>query len=222
MTLRASGSASSIALDRSERATVPGWTWSLSARRASFSACSSSRVMFSRSTTQIVHETLRAVHILLPRVAESPGPRPRPASLPAVSSPIAATGPLVQQGSIAFRLLDPDAELAGVRLATDRGFPIAAEPFARDGDAWTLRMPAPALDRFEYALAVQRADGSHEHWTDPANPLRAPGAFGEKSVVQLPGYAEPTWLGAERVPGATDALTVASSALGAELRIALW
>jgi enterochelin esterase-like enzyme len=142
--------------------------------------------------------------------------------LPAVSSPIAATGPLVQQDSIAFRLLDPDAELAGVRLATDRGFPIAAEPFAREGDAWTLRMPAPALDRFEYALAVQRADGSHEHWTDPANPLRAPGAFGEKSVVQLPGYAEPTWLAAEKVPGATDALTVASSALGAELRIALW
>jgi hypothetical protein len=33
-TLRASGSASSMALDSSERATVPGWTWSRSARRA--------------------------------------------------------------------------------------------------------------------------------------------------------------------------------------------
>ena len=95
-------------------------------------------------------------------------------------------------------------------------------PFVRAGDGWTLRMPAPALDRFEYALAVQRADGSDEHWTDPANPLRAPGAFGEKSVVQLPGYAEPAWLAAERVPGATDALTVASSALGAELQVTLW
>jgi enterochelin esterase-like enzyme len=145
-----------------------------------------------------------------------------PASLPAVSSPIAAAGPLAQQDSIAFRLPDPDRELAGVRLATDRGFPVAAESFAREGDDWTLRMPAPALARFEYALAVQRADGSHEHWTDPANPLRAPGAFGEKSVVELPGYAAPAWLGAERAPGSVDALTVASSALGAEVQVAIW
>src|SRR4051812_49530814 len=83
-------------------------------------------------------------------------------------------------------------------------------------------MPAPALDRFEYALAVQRADGGNEQWTDPANPLRAPGAFGEKSVVELPGYAAPAWLGAERAPGATEALTVGSSALGAELQVAIW
>jgi len=95
-------------------------------------------------------------------------------------------------------------------------------PFEREGDGWTLRMPVPALDRFEYALVVQRGDGAREHWTDPANPLRAPGAFGEKSVVQLPGYAAPAWLEAERVPGTTDGLTVASSALGAELEVAIW
>jgi enterochelin esterase-like enzyme len=142
--------------------------------------------------------------------------------LRAVSSPIAAIAPLAQQDSIAFRLPDPDEELAGVRLATDRGFPVAAGPFVREGDAWTLRMRAPALGRFEYTLAVQRADGEQEHWADPANPLRAPGAFGEKSVVQLPGYAPPAWLEAERVPGVTDVLTVASSALGAELQITLW
>ena len=73
-----------------------------------------------------------------------------PASLPAVSSPIAATAPLVQRDSIVLRLADPDEELAGVRLATDRGFPFAPEPFVRAGDGWTLRMPAPQLDRFEY------------------------------------------------------------------------
>jgi enterochelin esterase-like enzyme len=142
--------------------------------------------------------------------------------LPAVSSPIAATGPLVERDSIVLRLADPDAALAGVRLVTDRGFPVDAEPFAREGDAWTLRMTAPALDRFEYALAVQRAEGGQEQWTDPANPLRAPGAFGEKSVVELPGYSAPAWLAAERVPGARDRLTVASSALGAELEVAIW
>jgi enterochelin esterase-like enzyme len=128
----------------------------------------------------------------------------------------------VERDSIVLRLADPDEALAGVRLATDRGFPVAAEPFAREGDGWTLRMAAPALDRFEYALAVQRADGEHEQWTDPGNPLRAPGAFGEKSVVELPGYAAPAWPGAKRVPGHVDGLTVASSALGAELDVAIW
>ena len=64
-----------------------------------------------------------------------------------MSSPIAATGPLVEGDSIVLRLPDPDEALAGVRLATDRGFPVAAEPFAREGDAWTLRMAAPALPR---------------------------------------------------------------------------
>jgi enterochelin esterase-like enzyme len=142
--------------------------------------------------------------------------------LPAVSSPIAATGPLVERDSIVLRLPDPDQALAGVRLATDRGFPLAAEPFAREGDGWTLRMTAPPLDRFEYAFAVVRADGEHEQWTDPANPLRAPGAFGEKSVVQLPGYSPPAWLAAERVAGASERLTVASSALGAELEVTIW
>ena len=114
-----------------------------------------------------------------------------PVSLRAVSSPIAATAPLVQRDLITFHLPDPGAELAGVRLATDRGFPLQAAPFVREGDGWTLRMPAPALARFEYAFAVQRGDDGVEHWTDPANPLRAPGAFGEKSVVALPGYEEP-------------------------------
>jgi enterochelin esterase-like enzyme len=142
--------------------------------------------------------------------------------VPAVSTPTTAAGPVVERGWISFRLPDPDEELAGVRLATDRGFPVAPVPFVRDGDGWTLRMAAPALDRFEYALAVQRADGAHEYWPDPTNPLRAPGAFGEKSVVRLPGYVAPAWLDAERVPGATDVLAVASSALGAELEIALW
>jgi enterochelin esterase-like enzyme len=143
-------------------------------------------------------------------------------SLPRVPSPAVAAGPLVVRGRITFRLADPDEELAGVRLATDRGFPLATQPFVREGDGWTLRMRAPGLDRFEYALAVQRTDGAREHRTDAANPLRAPGAFGEKSVVELPGYAAPAWLGAERVTGATDELTVASSALGADLRIAIW
>jgi enterochelin esterase-like enzyme len=142
--------------------------------------------------------------------------------LPAVSSPTTAAGPVVERGRIAFRLADPDQELAGVRLFADRGFAAAGDSFVRAGDGWALAIPAPALGRFEYAFELEHADGSRRLVTDPANPLRAPGAFGEKSVVALPGYVAPAWLEADRMPGATDALTVASSALGAEVPIAIW
>ena len=36
---------------------------------------------------------------------------------------------------------------------------------------------------------------------DPANPLRAPGAFGERSVIEFPDYEPPAWLTAEPRPG---------------------
>ena len=39
------------------------------------------------------------------------------------------------------------------------------------------------------------ADGGSERVCDPGNPLRAPGAFGEKSVLLLDGYEPPPWLG---------------------------
>ena len=142
--------------------------------------------------------------------------------MPAVSSPTTVAGPLVERRRIAFHVPDPDQALAGVRLWTDRGFPAPGDRFARAGDGWALTIPAPELGRFEYAFELEHADGSRELVTDAANPLRAPGAFGEKSVVELPGYAAPGWLGAERLPGATDALTVASSALGAELQVTIW
>jgi enterochelin esterase-like enzyme len=142
--------------------------------------------------------------------------------LPPVSSPTTAAGPVVERGRIAFHVADPDHELAGVRLWTDRGFPAPANRFARAGDGWALTIPAPALGRFEYAFELEHADGARGLVTDPANPLRAPGAFGEKSVVELPGYAAPAWLEAERAPGTTDAITVASSSLGTELQVAIW
>ena len=57
---------------------------------------------------------------------------------------------------------------------------------------------------------------------DPANPHRAPGAFGEKSVLLLPGYAPPRWLEAEGVPGRTEELAVRGRGLGAEVRMRIW
>jgi enterochelin esterase-like enzyme len=139
-----------------------------------------------------------------------------------VSTPTTVAGPVVEQGRISFRLPDPEEELAGVRLWTDRGFPGGEHSFTREGGGWALEIPAPALARFEYAFELEHPDGDRALVCDPANPLRAPGAFGEKSVVELPGYAPPAWLDAPRVEGRTEPLAVESSALGAEVHVGLW
>ena len=44
-------------------------------------------------------------------------------------------------------------------------------------------------------------DGGVEEVCDPANPLRAPGAFGDKSVLEFAGYRPPAWLAAPVLPG---------------------
>jgi len=68
-------------------------------------------------------------------------------------------------------------------------------PFTRRGGSWELVFERPEADRLEYLLEVEYRDGRVERVPDPGNPLRAPGAFGEKSVLELPGYAPPAWVG---------------------------
>ena len=69
----------------------------------------------------------------------------------------------------------------------------------------------------EYRLELRHSDGGREEVCDPGNPVRAPGAFGEKSVVEFPGYAPPGWLDAPRVDGTTTDLTIPSRLLGADV-----
>src|SRR2546426_8099380 len=73
---RGSGSASSRACERSERASVPSWVCVLSASLESFAADSASRVTFSRvwplrATRRRIHETARIVY--LPGQRSTPG-----------------------------------------------------------------------------------------------------------------------------------------------------
>jgi enterochelin esterase family protein len=49
------------------------------------------------------------------------------------------------------------------------------------------------VDRFEYLLELEHRDGRVERVLDPGNPLRASGPFGERSVVDFPGYSRPGW-----------------------------
>ena len=121
-----------------------------------------------------------------------------------------------------LRLEDPEERYAGVRLASDLHLSDEQRSFARNGDGWVLDLELPDVLRLEYKLEVDRRDGETEHICDPANEKRAPGAFGEKSVIELPGYAAPAWLEAETVEGRTDEASIRGRGLGAHVGVRVW
>ena len=117
-----------------------------------------------------------------------------------------------------LRLADPDARYAAVRLHSD----LPALEYEREGEDWTLDLGGTPVARLEYELELVHADGGSERVCDPGNPLRAPGAFGEKSVLLLEGYAPPAWLDAPTVGGAERELTAPGSGLGTDVSVRLW
>ena len=100
----------------------------------------------------------------------------------------ARPGPEVHADRVVFRL--EDHGYTSVRLQQELERPRGGPPFARAGDGmWELVYRRRQVDRMEYRL---EADG--DVFCDPHNPARAPGAFGDKSVVEFPGYRAPAWL----------------------------
>ena len=88
---------------------------------------------------------------------------------------------------------------------------------------WELTLPRPVgVDRVEYLLELVRTDGATELVTDPANPLLVPGPFGDKSVLELPGYEPPVWLDEEAESGSIEPLAVRSRLLRAEVEGLIW
>jgi enterochelin esterase-like enzyme len=110
-------------------------------------------------------------------------------------------GPDVRADGVVFRL--EDHGYTWVRLQQELQRPRSGPPLARvDSDGhWELAYRRAQVDRMEYRF---EADG--DSFCDPHNPKRAPGAFGDKSVIEFPGYKPPAWLAAPD-PGA--AMTVA-------------
>lgn len=123
---------------------------------------------------------------------------------------------------VALSLADPDGDFAAVRLASDLHLTDRERSFRRQDGEWVLELDPPEIARLEYKIEVERADGATDWLLDPGNPNRAPGAFGDKSVLELPGYAPPAWLEAEGVPGRTDDLAVRGRGLGAHVQIRVW
>jgi enterochelin esterase-like enzyme len=119
---------------------------------------------------------------------------------------------------LTFRFADPDGRYAAVRLCSDLHVP---REFTRADDGWVLEVDAP-LARLEYQLELENADGTTETVLDPENPHRAPGVFGEKSVMLAPAYEPPAWLEADAVEGTIHELSVRARGLGTEMQVRLW
>jgi len=132
---------------------------------------------------------------------------------------------VVSDSTVTFRFADPDRALSGVRLSQDVRIPGDQLDFRRgpDGD-WALRVDRPDVHRIEYAFVLTHPDGSTEQVLDPANAERCRGAFGDKSVVLLPGYEPPDWCGAtvDAAAGDVRELAIPARALGTAVQIRLW
>ena len=135
------------------------------------------------------------------------------------------TSPILGHRDVTFEVPDPNGELEGVNLYQEVQRPRLGPPFVRDtgGGAWRLTFARAEIDRMEYMLEFVRAGNSIEWTADPGNPLRAPGPFGDKSVIEWPSYEAPEWLaGGLARPGRILEGTVDCRPIRASLPVVLW
>ena len=127
----------------------------------------------------------------------------------------------VEGAELVFRLDDPDHDLAGVRLWQELGIPGDQLDFAEVDGGWELRLPRPTAHRLEYLFEVRDGDGQAALRVDPTNPLVVDGAFGEHSVLELPGYTAPPWADVDPVASVSEPLVVARTVLG-DVQVSVW
>lgn len=141
--------------------------------------------------------------------------------------PAFGPGPVVDSDGVTFRLVDPHRRLARVSLQQQLGH-TGPTALRRQRGGWTLRLErplvdgAPSVDRMEYLFEIEDHNGHHATITDPGNPLRAGGAFGDKSVVAFPEYRPPPWLDSRSVSATTHQVSVDAPSLDAAIEATLW
>jgi enterochelin esterase-like enzyme len=129
-------------------------------------------------------------------------------------------GPRVTDDAVELALSDP--KLRDAALLHELRRPRRVE-FARQSRGWRLTLPRPEADRLEYLLALTFRDGRRAVGPDPANPLLAPGPFGDKSVIEFPGYERPDWVSdQEAARGTLRELPLESVRLRTTLPALLW
>jgi enterochelin esterase-like enzyme len=82
---------------------------------------------------------------------------------------------------------------------------------------WRLRFERPPLNRFEYLIGI---DGRFA--PDPSNPRRAPGPFGDRSVIEWPEYRAPAWLDSVADPGPVERVQLRCRRLVARVDVLLY
>jgi enterochelin esterase family protein len=131
-------------------------------------------------------------------------------------------GPSCGADELTFHYADPERRLTGVRLRQAVGVPGDRLDFSHADGVWNLTVPRPPIWRMEYQLELRHPDGGTEQISDPGNPRRVGGAFGDKSVLECPGYAEPEWLHWDGPPESTQELAIMAPGLNAEVRTRIW
>ena len=135
-----------------------------------------------------------------------------------------ADGPRISSDGVIFCRPDPDGALEAVRLHQEIMRPRAGPEFKRGADGiWRAEVARPNADRMEYKVELVRKDGTTELICDPANPLRASGPFGDKSVIEWPEYRAPQWMHDHPSDsGSAFEVNLASRVLRAEMRTIIW
>jgi enterochelin esterase-like enzyme len=131
-------------------------------------------------------------------------------------------GPVVDRDTIRFTFPDADRALSAVRLVQDVRIPGDLLGFVWAGGAWTLHIDRPPVDRLEYKLELAYPDGGQQSTIDPGNPVTTPGAFGDKSVLELPGYQRPDWLDSPAPPGRARPLEIPTRSVKGGVEGRLW
>jgi enterochelin esterase family protein len=136
---------------------------------------------------------------------------------------LARTEPIAGE-SIRLRYADESHTMRGVRLVQEIGLPAEALDFAYDDThrVWRLSLPSLHVRRMEYRFDLTHADGRVETVRDPGNPLLVQSAFGDKSVLELPGYRRPDWLDRPVAPGVWREIAIPSRALRADVPVRIW
>ena len=136
----------------------------------------------------------------------------------------AGPAPVVREDGVTFSLPDGDGALGSVSLIQELQRPRVGPAFERDerDGTWRLTFPRLAVDRMEYKLELEHKNGEREVICDPRNPKRAPGAFGDKSVVEFRQYSAPDWIRESDKEHETIDLHLGSSVLDADRPVKLW
>ncbi len=132
-------------------------------------------------------------------------------------------GPSVADDGVRLAFVDPSGTVERVSLVQEVAWPRQGPDFdAVGGGRFELWFSRPAVDRFEYRLELETESGERSTILDPSNPLRAPGAFGERSVIEFPQYRPPGWTRRRRPQGTILPLELTSPTLGADQPALYW